>query len=61
MHADPKLVAVANREVVLANFVPYSTHVTDHVIRTREGDYLRVWKIAGIAFEAADPADILAP
>lgn len=37
MHADPKLVAVANREVVLANFVPYSTHVTDQVIRTREG------------------------
>lgn len=60
MHADPKLVAVANREVVLADFIPYSTHVTDQVIRTREGDYLRVWRIAGIAFEAADPADILA-
>ncbi|SEA60075.1 VirB4 family type IV secretion/conjugal transfer ATPase [Paraburkholderia sartisoli] len=59
MHADPKFVAVANREVVLADFVPYSTHVTDQVIRTREGDYLCVWKIAGIAFETADPADIL--
>jgi type IV secretion system protein VirB4 len=59
MGAHPQLVDVAEREVVLADFVPFSSHVTDHVIRTREGDYLRVWKIAGIAFEAADPGDIL--
>ncbi|AFT86215.1 type IV secretion system protein VirB4 [Paraburkholderia phenoliruptrix BR3459a] len=43
----------------LADMIPYSTHVTDHVIKTREGAYLQIWKIAGIAFEAADPADIL--
>ncbi|RQR75260.1 VirB4 family type IV secretion/conjugal transfer ATPase [Burkholderia sp. Bp9015] len=52
--------SVASREVPLAGYIPYSTHVTDHVIKTREGDYLQIWKIAGIAFEAADPADILA-
>ncbi|HDR9078481.1 TPA: VirB4 family type IV secretion/conjugal transfer ATPase [Burkholderia vietnamiensis] len=51
--------AVASREVPLASCIPYSTHVTDHVIKTREGDYLQIWKIAGIAFEAADPTDIL--
>lgn len=60
MTARPHLIDVAEREVMLADFVPYSSHVNDHVIRTREGDYLRVWKIAGIAFEAADPADIFA-
>ena len=59
MGAQPQLIDVAEREVVLADFVPFSSHVTDQVIRTREGDYLRVWKIAGIAFEAADPGDIL--
>jgi len=59
MSAQPQLIDVAEREVVLADFVPFSSHVTDHVIRSREGDYLRVWKIAGIAFEAADPGDIL--
>ena len=59
MRVQPQLADVAGREVVLADFVPFSSHVTDHVIRTREGDYLRVWKIAGIAFEAADPGDIL--
>ncbi|MEX3844297.1 VirB4 family type IV secretion/conjugal transfer ATPase [Paraburkholderia sp. BR10882] len=53
------LIDVAEREVVLADFVPFSSHLDNHVIRTREGDYLRVWKIAGIAFEAADPGDIL--
>lgn len=59
MGAQPQLIDVAEREVVLADFVPFSSHVDDHVIRTGEGDYLRVWKIAGIAFEAADPGDIL--
>ncbi|KWF06415.1 VirB4 family type IV secretion/conjugal transfer ATPase [Burkholderia pseudomultivorans] len=51
--------AIASREVALADYIPYSTHVTDQVIRTREGDYLRIWKLAGIAFETADPVDIL--
>ncbi|REE19394.1 type IV secretion system protein VirB4 [Paraburkholderia sp. BL27I4N3] len=59
MPATAKHVAVANREVALADTIPYSTHVTDQVISTREGDYLRIWKLAGIAFEATDPADIL--
>lgn len=59
MGAQPQLIDVAEREVALADFVPFSSHVTGHVIRTREGDYLRVWKIAGIAFEAADLDDIL--
>ncbi|RZF31231.1 VirB4 family type IV secretion/conjugal transfer ATPase [Paraburkholderia sp. UYCP14C] len=60
MPAKPQLVSVANREVPLAGYIPYSTHVTGHVIKTKEGDYLQSWKIAGIAFEASDPADILA-
>lgn len=59
MVARSDLIDVAEREVVLADFVPFSSHLDDHVIRTREGDYLRVWRIAGIAFEAADPGDIL--
>ncbi|MFP3184062.1 MAG: VirB4 family type IV secretion/conjugal transfer ATPase [Paraburkholderia sp.] len=59
MRADTRHGAVAHREVAIADHIPYSTHVTDHVIRTREGDYLQIWKLAGIAFEAADPVDIL--
>ena len=59
MPANLKYGSVANREVALADAIPYSTHVTDRIIKTREGDYLLIWKLAGIAFEAADPADIL--
>ncbi|MFT4435994.1 VirB4 family type IV secretion/conjugal transfer ATPase [Caballeronia sp. 15715] len=59
MPANLKYGGVATREVALADTIPYSTHVTDRIIKTREGDYLLIWKLAGIAFEAADPADIL--
>jgi type IV secretion system protein VirB4 len=59
MAANLKYGGIANREVVLADTIPYSTHVTDRIIKTRDGDYLLIWKLAGIAFEAADPADIL--
>src|SRR5471032_1802051 len=59
MNARPMLEAAAGREVPVADFIPFSSHVSDHVIRTREGDYVRAWKMAGIAFETADPADIL--
>ena len=59
MRAHAQLIGLAAREVALADFVPFSSHVSEHVIRTREGDYLRVWRMAGIAFEATDPADIL--
>jgi type IV secretion system protein VirB4 len=59
MPANLKYGSVANHEVALADTIPYSTHVTDRIIKTREGDYLLIWKLAGIAFEAADPADIL--
>jgi hypothetical protein len=37
-----------SEEVPLADFLPYSTHVTDHVIKTRENDFLRIWRIAGM-------------
>ncbi|KWO47946.1 type IV secretion system protein VirB4 [Burkholderia sp. MSMB1459WGS] len=59
MNMRSTLAAVAQREVVLADFIPFSSHVTDRVIRTCEGDYLQIWKIPGIAFEAVDPAEIL--
>src|SRR5471030_1626016 len=59
MNARPTLEAAGGREVTVADFIPFSSHVSDHVIRTREGDYVRAWKMAGIAFETADPADIL--
>ncbi|WP_241171789.1 VirB4 family type IV secretion/conjugal transfer ATPase [Burkholderia multivorans] len=56
----PKFDAEAAREVPVADFVPYSSHLTDTIIRTREGDFLQIFRLEGIAFETADPVDILA-
>ncbi|QVN18977.1 VirB4 family type IV secretion/conjugal transfer ATPase [Burkholderia pyrrocinia] len=55
-----KFEAEAAREVMVADFVPYSSHLTDTVIRTREGDYLRLFRLEGIPFESADPMELLA-
>jgi type IV secretion system protein VirB4 len=59
MAAQPRYADQANREVPLADFIPYSSHVTPEILKTRNGDYLRIWKVGGISFEAVDPVDIL--
>lgn len=46
--------AIAQREVPLADYLPYSSHVTEHILSTVNGEYLRIWKLGGISFEAAD-------
>lgn len=59
MRAKSKYADIANSEDPLSDHVPFSSHVTEYVIRTREGEYLRTWKIGGISFETADPEEIL--
>jgi type IV secretion system protein VirB4 len=44
----------AKAENPLARFVPFSSMVTAHDVMTRGGDYLRVWRLDGVAFECAD-------
>lgn len=44
----------------LADFIPFTSHITAEIIKTRDGDYLRVWRLAGVGFEAADPSEISA-
>ena len=50
--------SLANAARPLTEFVPYSTHVSAHNVRTVGGDTLTVIKLAGIAHEAADDSDI---
>lgn len=33
-----------------SNFIPFSTHVDAHVVKTREGDYLITWLLSGFPF-----------
>jgi type IV secretion system protein VirB4 len=48
-----------NNERSTSNFIPYSTHVSENTIITKDGDFLRIWKVGGISFETADIDEIL--
>ena len=44
----------ARTENPLARFIPFSSLVSSHDAITRGGDYLRAWRLDGIAFECLD-------
>jgi type IV secretion system protein VirB4 len=50
----PRYWGYAAAENPLARFVPFSSLVTPHDVITRGGDYLRIWRVNGVAFECAD-------
>ena len=50
----PRHWAQAKAENPLARFVPFSSLVSANDVITRGGDYLRVWRLDGVAFECAD-------
>ena len=54
----PRYWAQAQSENPLARFVPFSSLVSPHDVITRGGDYLRVWRLDGVAFECADEHQI---
>ena len=51
---NPQRWAEARAENPLSRFVPFSSLVSPHDVITRGGDYLRVWRLEGVAFECAD-------
>src|SRR5450631_4372291 len=48
------LAAALWREQALADRVPYSAQLTEHVLRTTSTDYVQVFRLAGASFESAD-------
>lgn len=55
----PRFGEIADNEVFLGDYVPFSAHVSDTVIKTTTGAYCSTWKIDGIAFETTDDQDLL--
>lgn len=47
-----------NRERSTAPFIPYSSHVNATTIITKDGDYMRIWKLSGISFETLDQEEL---
>ena len=50
--------SVSNQSRTLESFVPYTTHVDRHTLRTVGGHSLTVLRIEGIAHESADDAQV---
>ncbi len=49
---------LASREVGLADYVPFSAHVTPSIIKNRDGCYLATWRLEGIPFETTDTVEL---
>jgi type IV secretion system protein VirB4 len=47
-----------NSEVENAAFIPYSSHVTENIIKLSSGDLMQIIKLQGAAHESADIEDI---
>jgi type IV secretion system protein VirB4 len=52
--AQPRHWTQALKDNPLARFVPFSSLVSEHDVITRGGDFMRVWRLDGVAFECAD-------
>ena len=45
-------------ETPVSHFIPYSHHVTDTIVSTKNAEYLSVWKIGGRSHQSASEADV---
>lgn len=50
--------AAMDRELFASGNIPYTAHVSEHVVQTKSGDYIQAFRLAGASFECADDEDI---
>jgi len=58
MRTAKEFASAARAEVPTADYLPYGSMVAPGVVKLRGGGYLASWRLAGIAFETADPGTI---
>ncbi len=46
------------RDIAAATHIPYTSHVSPHVIATRFGHYVQTFRMVGASFDAADPGTL---
>src|SRR6202000_674434 len=46
--------SLVHREQLTSQQLPYTAQVSDHVVRTKWGDYIQVFRLAGASFESTD-------
>lgn len=59
-HPATSVSTLLGRETATSDYLPYSSHVSPHNIKTASGDMISVIKLAGVAHDAADPEDVAA-
>lgn len=47
-----------NREIPVARTIPYESHISAHVVTTKAGDLVTVFKVTGLSHESADVDDL---
>ena len=50
IHSRALPMSLLSPDANFSNFIPFSTHVDTHVVKTREGDYLITWLLSGFPF-----------
>jgi len=50
--------SVARRDPASMSHIPYTAHLSPHVVATKYGDFVQAFRLSGAAFETADSADI---
>ncbi|MDD3020675.1 MAG: hypothetical protein PHX61_06805 [Alphaproteobacteria bacterium] len=56
--ADMQIGSLLGTESRISKFIPYTRHIDDTTIKTKEGYLLKVIKVEGLPFETADQIDI---
>ncbi len=55
---DMKYGGLLNKETSISRFIPYTRHIDETTLKTKENYLLKVIKIEGLPFETADQIDI---
>jgi type IV secretion system protein VirB4 len=58
MVAQPKYFDAINKECPLAQFIPYSSHLNENTLITKDGALVRIFKLDGTSFETKDNDDL---
>jgi type IV secretion system protein VirB4 len=53
-----RTLSLLRREPSHGSRIPYTAQVSEHVVRTRHGNYVQVLRLSGASFEAADTAEL---
>ena len=54
----PKRDALVRRDFTVSSQIPYTAQVAEHLVRTKWGDYVQVFRLAGTSFESADDGEL---